>query len=197
MSDERLRELERAAALRPSDPEAIDALIDERYRLGLRVAPELYEQRVFPPLSFPAPPKSRLEWARPGGRYRRPRYPAPSGDYELEAHESFTLELRRHGPELHDLPGLSFGPGAGRGLERLQSLELDGIQLRDDGGLHELPDLRHLKLTEDARLAEETLRGLLASSPRLTHLDLTGVFSYDLDALHSVAHGLDVKEEPT
>lgn len=68
MSDERLRELERAAALQPEDPETIDALIEERYRLGLPVEPELYGQRVFPPCQLTLPPDSEVIFREPGAR---------------------------------------------------------------------------------------------------------------------------------
>ena len=183
MSDERLREVERTAALRPSDPEAIDALIEERCRLGLRVAPELYEQRVFPPLSFAAPPKSRLEWVRPGGRYRRPRYPSPSGDYQLDAHESFVLELRRQGAELAaDLaavaaipevralacPSAPFGRGVARDFPQLEVLSLQGpAPLPDLRPLAPLTRLRSLSVSPPPA----SLSGLEAL-PRLQRLEL-------------------------
>lgn len=60
MSDERLRELERSLALDPTDPERVEALVEERYRLGLPVSPKLYAERRYPPLRLRAPASGSL-----------------------------------------------------------------------------------------------------------------------------------------
>lgn len=176
MSDERLRELERSLALDPSDPELLDALIEERYRLGLPVSPELYAQRVFPPVALEVPPRTWLRAELGGGEEPRRAYPEPSGRVEVPARagllvgldlsDDFPTDLQRLA-ERTEITGLTGDASSSAELQavvthlpHLESLSLACTGELDLAPLNALTRLTHLSFYSDPPSSLAQLSGL-------------------------------------
>ena len=164
MSDERLRELERRLALDPTSPELVEALAEERRRLGLPLDARLYEQRVFPACRVTLPPQGELRFRRPESRRRELREGSPEDalSVDVPAHAELRVALwspperigqdleqvlsgpRPTGLELSILPRDCLARIAAKGGVEALSLGLVGRKPYDLSALDELPRLREL-----------------------------------------------------
>lgn len=160
MSDERLRELERALAIDPSDPERVDALIEERYRLGLPVSRELYDQRRFPPLTLALPPRTWVRAERGGEREPVRVYPQPGGVVEVPARVGLLVGLGQT-PD----PSAALAQLAGRA--EVTGISADAASPADLAEVaRQLPHLESVSLS----LSGEPDLAPLGDLVRLTHL---------------------------
>lgn len=190
MSDERLRELERRLALDPTSPELVDALAEERRRLGLPLDARLYGQRVFPACRVTLPPQGELRFRRPESRRRELREGSPEDalSVDVPAHAELRVALwspperighdleqvlsgpRPTGLELSILPRDCLARIAAKGGVEALSLGLVGRKPYDLSPLDELPRLRELRLKDRTQLVAEDLAGLRLE--RLERLEL-------------------------
>lgn len=160
MSDERLREQERALALDPTDPERVDALIEERYRLGLPVSPELYEQRRFPPVTLQVPPRTWVRAEQGRGQEPVQAYPSPEGQVEVPERTGLLIGLEQSGD-------LAAGLALLAGRPEVTGLTADASSRADLAAIAaQLPHLESVSLGSCEQGDLEPLNGLA----RLTHL---------------------------
>ncbi|MEZ6185880.1 MAG: hypothetical protein R3F62_12825 [Planctomycetota bacterium] len=198
MSDDRLRELERAWRANPRDPEALAALEAARRRAGLRAQPAPLDAELHPPRTFASAQRFDVFVQDAQGRVRG-LGSSGRGQPPLELPEHRAWWVRPHPgsrgralwTELREqrIPGLSLERLRPSGqewralgeLDHLRWLSLADVRLTDRliaevGGLRELT---HLCLRRS--VVGSPLGGLsdgqartLARLPKLTHLDLAG-----------------------
>ncbi|MCA8926138.1 MAG: hypothetical protein KDD82_30305 [Planctomycetes bacterium] len=213
MSDDRVRELERAWRASPNDPALLQALLAARRRAGLTTPPALLEAQVFPPRRFESAHRYEVFVRDAEGRVlalgetSRAR-PA----VELPAHRAWWVRPHagsRHRTLWEDLreqavPGLSLErlrPGSlewrwlGE-LHGLRWLSLEDVRLvpRLLEEVAKLEGLTHLNLRRSKPSSpldgvDDALAACVARLPRLTHLDLAGSQALTRAGLLEVATG--------